>query len=85
MGSLQESNTDDRVPIPVMLGTARRPRFRPQHRIVRFEGLVSRAIRGGQQRSGTLTSRTRDLVKQLLLYGCLPLRMIGLIAPFRFR
>ena len=40
-----------------MLGTARRPRFRLQLRAFGVEELASPAIRGGQQRSGTPTSR----------------------------
>ena len=63
-GSLQESNIDDRVHIPVMLDTAlaaRRPRFRLQHWIVAVEGLASPAIRGRQPGSGTLTSRRGTL------------------------
>ena len=74
-----------------MLGTAlaaRRPRFNLQLRAFRFEGLASPAIRGGQPGSGTLASRRGPLLKQLLLYGCLPWRMvrlIGLIAGFKVR
>ena len=82
------SKIDDRVHIPVMLDmalAARRPRFRLQHRIVEVEGLASPAIRGRQPGKWHPDFTPRDLVKQLLLYGCLPLRMIGLIAPFRFR
>ena len=40
---------------------ARRPRFHLQLRAFRFEGLASPAIRGGQPRRGTLTSRRGSL------------------------
>ena len=64
---------------------ARRPRFRLQLRTFGVEGLYSPAIRGRQPGKWHPDFTPRDLVKQLLLYGCVPWSMIGLIAAFRFR